>query len=314
MNLEKRKIGYITLYGPANAGKSTLANKLLGKKVSIVSPKPQTTRRRIIGVRTTDSSQLILIDAPGFFKKTDRGEFFKFLSQEIIQGLESADVKILMLDVTKVLSLKTEDQELTEESVYNYLDKQTFLNTAYTPDIIVLNKIDNINQRDLLSVIGILSTKIFPSVTSYIPISAKSGEGIQTLVKEIEGKLEFGELLYPEDYITEESDLQFAAELVREKAFMLLSQELPYSLATNCIEWTEEKGLNKIMVDILVEKDSHKGIVIGQGGSMLKKIGEQARLELEKIYGEKVFLKLFVKVEENWTLTKQGIQKIGLSI
>lgn len=303
--ITEKLVGVVCLFGEANAGKSSLLNKIIGKKVSIATYKPQTTRHSIRGVLNDADSQIVFVDTPGVHKTMHRGAMTRFLRTEIRDGVGNSDIPLLVLDAQKIIDAEDPLQGI----------KQTLREAMpgdAVPEIVLINKIDLIDQRQILPIISILTSEVFsPESTDIIPLSAKSGEGLNTLLKVLKSRLTKGPLLVEEDIFTEESDEVFSAEIVREKAFLLLKEELPYRLGVVCRGFEDGDSMITINTDLLVEKDSQKAIVIGRGGEMLKTIGTQARIELEKIFGMKVCLKLHVKVEEKWTETEAGIRKLG---
>lgn len=306
--------GFIALVGPANAGKSTLLNQLLGQKVSIVSPKPQTTRNRILGVKNLPEAQLVFFDTPGFFRERTptmrfsqivRGELGRYLSQAVRDGVSEVDVTLLVLDAKELLRRSEELSRLS----------QAFRNEGVRlPHLIALNKVDLVQKEALLPLLTELFTEFSEALGSeveIIPLSARRGEGVEHLEQAIIKRLPVGPRLYPEDFLTDRSERFLAAEIVREKLFLQLGQEVPYSTAVQVEKWEEGEKLLKIGAVIFVERTSQRGIVIGKGGERLKSIGKAAREELERIFEKQVYLELFVRVEENWTRTERGLRRVG---
>lgn len=306
MNTEiEKKVGVVCLFGEANAGKSSLLNKIVGKKVSIATFKPQTTRNSIRGVFNDAESQVVFVDTPGVYRAMHAGAMTRYMRQEIRDSVHSSDIPILVLDAKKII-----DSENALQSIKTTLNEA--MGGEQVPEIVIINKIDLIDQRQLLPIIALLTAEVFKSdQTDCIPVSAKTGEGIQVLLKALKSRLSTGPLMFEEDVYSDEPDETFFAEIVREKAFLLLKEELPYRLGVICRGQEEKDNLLSIFMDILVEKNSQKAIVIGKGGEMLKTIGTNSRLELEKIFGTKVCLKLHVKVEEKWTESDEGLRKLG---
>jgi len=308
-----RKVGIISIIGPANAGKSTLVNALVGKKVSIVSSKVQTTRQKVLGIKTDEASQLVFVDTPGFFSRKYRGEMSRFLKREITNGTEGVDAIIFVLDARLASS---RDDEASRMISYLEIPKDSNGGKNLAPAIFVLNKLDLIEKDALLPLIAKLTLILKERFgddyqPSFIPVSAIKGHGLDALHKELLRLVPTGPLLFPEETLTDQTDESFAAEVIREKAFMCLNQELPYGLSVLCRGWEEADKVDTVHADIIVEKDSHKGMVLGKGGQMLERIGTLARKDLEKMYGQKIMLKLFVKVERDWTKTTQGLTKAG---
>jgi GTP-binding protein Era len=287
--------GYVAITGAPNAGKSTLMNRLLGEKLSITSRKPQTTRNRILGVVHRDSSQMVFMDTPGVHL-TNSALNVKMVDIAL-SAFGDADVLLLMVDVS---SADTPSEE--------YLVKK--LAAITKPVILALNKIDAVKKSVLPGILEYWEG-MFP-FTAVLQISAKHGDGVDGLLDRIENLLPEGPPLYPEDMLTDLPTRFFTAEMIREKVFRLTGQEIPYSSAVTVDSFSEEGGLVKIHATIHVERDSQKGIVIGKGGSKLKQIGEDARMEIEKFLEKRVFLKLFVRVQKNWTRDTKAIAKFGV--
>lgn len=316
MELSEKHVGMLTLLGPANAGKSSLLNKLVGHKVSIVSPKVQTTRRKVLGIKTTSEAQIVYVDTPGYFSRKYRGEMLSFLKKEMSEASIGVDLILNVLDVRECLKNKT----YIRDSIINLkklTDAASYEANQFTDKILwVLNKIDAIDTKLLLPLISSLSLEISditgePFKGEFYPVSAKNSSGLKELEKNIISRLPIGLQLFPADMVMDQSDEDFVSEIIREKAFMSLHQEIPYGLAVVCREMRDTNSFLEIFADIIVEKDSQKAIVLGAGGSMIQKIGTASRIELEKIYGVKVVLKLFVRVEENWTKSVSGLIKSG---
>ncbi len=301
----EKKVGVVCLFGEANAGKSSLLNKIIGKKVSITTYKPQTTRNSIRGIFNDEGSQIVFVDTPGVYRAMHRGAMTSFMRHEIRDSVSTSDIPVLVLDAQKIMTSRS-----AVESIKTTLKEA--LGGGEVPEIVVINKIDLIDQRQLLPIIALLTSEMFPAEkTDCIPVSARTGEGVAEFVKALQSRMEIGPLMFEDDIYSEESDETFYAEIVREKAFLLLKEELPYRLGVVCRGQEESDSMLSIFMDILVEKSSQKAIVIGKGGEMLKTIGTNARVELEKIFGTKVCLKLHVKVEEKWTESDEGLRKLG---
>ncbi len=281
------KAGFVALVGRPNVGKSTLMNTLVGSKLSIVSPKPQTTRMRILGVRHDKDGQIIFLDTPGVQKGKDI--LTKVVVESAVSSMEEADVIAMIIDATK--GWTKDDLQIVE----NYLKK---LNK---PVILIINKIDKVPKDSLLPLID-KSTQIY-NFAEIVPVSAKKGTNLDRLVEVLKKYLPESPPLFPEDQITD-LPLKFQiAEIIREKAFQVLKDELPYSVAVE-VERIKEGDRNKniVFIDavIYVERENHKKIVIGKKGQTIKKIGQLAREELEFLLGKKVHLNLWVKVKEKW--------------
>lgn len=287
--------GYVAIAGAPNAGKSTLLNRLLGTKISITSKKPQTTRNRILGVVNRPESQMIFLDTPGVHRAT--AALNSRLVETALTAIGDVDLILLMVDAS--------DPDQSSES---YLVKK--LKGLKTPVILVLNKTDIIKKNALLEDIARWSG-IFDFET-IIPISAKHGDQVEVLLSEIEKRLPSGPPLFPEDMMTDLPEKFFVAEMVREKVFRLTGQEIPYSVAVTVNQFKVSRNLAKIDATIHVERDSQKGIIIGKKGAKLKQIGENARIEIERLLGQKVYLKLFVRVQKNWSRDTRAMRNFGV--
>lgn len=292
------KAGFVALIGRPNVGKSTLLNNILGTKLSIVSPKPQTTRIRILGVKHLPDAQIIFLDTPGVQKGGDL--LSKSVLESAVGSMEDADVIVMIIEADK--GWTKEDKEIVE----NYIKKYN------KPTILAINKIDKI-QRDLVLPLIEESAKIY-DFKEYVPISAIKNINIDELLNTIKKYLPESPPLYPEDMITDLPLKLWIAEIIREKIFFNTKQEVPYSVAVEVESVKEgEKDKNLLIIDavIYVERENHKGIIIGKKGQMLKKIGSQAREELEFLLGKKVHLNLFVKVKEKWKEDLPLLRSLG---
>lgn len=288
--------GYVAIIGAPNAGKSTLLNRMLGEKISITSKKPQTTRNRILGVVHRPGSQMVFLDTPGVHRtKTP-------LNARIVEAALStlSEVDIILL----VADAQTPD-EVSERLLVAKLAQQKL------PVLLALNKIDQIQRPALLRKIERWSGAL--DVTGVVPISAKTGEQVDRLLDAMETALPAGPPFFPPDSLTDLPTRFIAAEMIREKAFRLTGQEIPYALAVTIDAFKEEKkgALIHIHATIHVERESQKGIVIGKQGTKLKQIGEAARKAIEELVGTNVFLKLFVRVQKNWTKDTRALRKFG---
>ncbi len=290
---EKRgfKSGFVGIIGVPNSGKSTLVNAIIGEKVTIVTDKPQTTRRRILGIKTLPSSQIILVDTPGIHRSQ------KILNVVMVKtafkAIKESDILIHIIDVQEI-----------HNSDNSWIELEIKRNKKNTPTFLVINKIDLIDKKTLLPIIDAFSKKgIYEEI---IPISALKNDGINELIELIIKYLPEGEKLYPDDVKTDQT------ERIREKLFNLLKEELPYSVDILVAEFDESaKDIIKIFANIFVEKESQKAIVIGRGGRVLKTVGQESREEIENILGCKVYLQLWVKVKKNWTRDKQILHSLG---
>ena len=297
-NYENFRAGFVAIVGRPNVGKSTLLNNIIGTKLSIVSPKPQTTRMRILGVKHLPDAQIIFLDTPGVQKGGDL--LTKSVMESVVSGIESADVILMVIDAEA--GWTKEDKEIVE----NYLKK------VNKPAILAINKIDKI-RRDLVLPLIEESTKIY-DFKEIVPISAIKNLNIDELIETIKKYLPVSPPLYPEDQITDLPLKFYIAEIIREKVFLNTRQEVPYSVAVEVESIKEgEKNKNLLIIDavIYVERENHKGIIIGKQGQMLKKIGMQAREELEFLLGKKVHLNLYVKVKERWKEDLPLLRELG---
>lgn len=288
--------GFVTVIGRPNAGKSTLLNQLLGQKILIMSDKPQTTRNKIHCILTEERGQVIFLDTPGIHKpKHKLGEF---MVDSALESLREVDLILYMVDASA-------DFGAGEEYILENLKQ------VKTPCILLLNKIDLIEKDKLLQQIKNYSE--LKDFLAIIPISAKTGENKEDLLKVIFKELQAGPMYYPEDEVTDQPERFIMAELVREKVLQLTRDEVPHSIAVVVESVEEKKTLVKVRAVIIVERDSQKGIIIGQGGRALKEIGKLARQDIETLLGSKVFLELFVKVEKDWRNRRVSLREFGYS-
>ena len=278
------KTAIITIAGRPNVGKSTLTNHLVGEKIAIVSNKPQTTRNRICGILSRDDTQFVFVDTPGFHKpRTKLGDYMVNAVKDSI-----ADVDLTILVVEPIASVGAQEQELIAQ-----------MSAKRVPALLAINKIDTIEKDRLLEVIAVYSnTGVFDAI---IPISAKTGDGVDVLLAECEKYAIESPFLFPNDVTTDQPERQVMAEIIREKLLWNLDKEIPHGTAVEITTFTErDNGIIDIDATIYCEKASHKGIIIGKQGAMLKKISSMARADCEKFMGTKVYLTTWVKVKENW--------------
>ncbi len=290
------KSGFIAVVGRTNVGKSTLLNALIGQKVSIVSDKPQTTRNNIRLIRTTETSQMVFIDTPGFHKpKTKLGTFMVDAA-----GASVRDVDLVLLLVEEEAFIGKGDRMV--------LDK---LASSGVPVILVINKIDKVPKEELLKKIELF--KEFPFLNEIIPISALKSENVDTLVASIESYLPEGPMFFPDDMVTDRAERFLVQELIREKILRFLEQEVPHGVAVEVMSMKERPNgtLTDIDVNIYCERKSHKGILIGKNGEMLKKIGTAARRDIEDMLDAKVNLSLWVKVRDDWRDRPYDLNDLG---
>lgn len=302
------RCGYVALVGRPNAGKSTLLNQILGSKLAITSAKPQTTRHRIAGIHTDEQAQLVLIDTPGIHEAWT--ELNKAMVKHATDALNEADAVCWVVDMT-VLARRVNKGEPVldagEEQVAAAVE------ACGRPVIIVANKIDVISVQLLLPVIDALRERL--AFHAAMPTSALNGEGVPELLAELRLLMPVQAALFPLDEWAQVSERFLAAEVIREKIFHLTEQEVPYASTVEITKFDEEEretnNMVKIYADIIVERPSQKGIIIGKRGEMLKRIGTLARKELQTLLESRVYLELFVKVEPEWTRTKGGLRKVG---
>lgn len=291
------KSGFIAVCGRPNAGKSTLTNKIIGEKVSIVSSKPQTTRTKIMGVRTGDDYQVILIDTPGIH--TPHTKLGARMEKYIYTATQDIDALLYVVDC----NIKPDAYEREKSALLG-------LKTSEVPVILAINKIDTIPKPDLLPVIKHLSDLY--EFCDIIPISAKNGDNVDLVLNKLCEILPEGPKFFADDTLTDQPERQIVAEYIREKALRLLNKEIPHGIAVEIEKMKQrDDGTYDISAAIYCEKQSHKGIVIGKGGEKLKQIGTYARCDIEKFLNEKVFLKLWVRVKEDWRNRENFISDIG---
>ena len=291
------KSAMITICGRPNVGKSTLTNALVGEKIAIVSNKPQTTRNRISAVVTRGDTQFVLMDTPGFHKpRTRLGDYMVNVVKESV-----ADVDAVMLLVEPIANIGKQEEELIAR-----------IKETRVPAVLVINKIDTVEKSALLEVMAVYSAAC--EFDAIIPISAKNGEGLDELMKQLEKYAVEGPQLFPDDMISDQPEKQICAELVREKLLLCLDKEIPHGTAIEVTKFSErENGIIDMDVTIFCEKASHKGIIIGKQGAMLRRIGELARNDIEAFMGTKVFLQTWVKVKENWRDSMAQLRNFGFS-
>lgn len=291
------KSGFIAITGRPNAGKSTLMNHIIGEKVAIVSSKPQTTRTKILGVKTGEDYQLVLIDTPGIHKPHNK--LGKRMERYIYTATEDIDALLYVVDC----NIKDDEIEAEKEALSG-------LKISNVPVILAVNKIDTIKRLQLLPVIDKL--KNLYDFTDIVPISAQEGENLEELFLKLRDVLPDGPKFFPDDTITDQPERQIVAEYIREKALRLLNREVPHGVAVE-IEKMEHRpnGIYEILAAIYCEKQSHKGIIIGKGGEKLKQIGSLARHDIERFLGSKVYLELWVRVKEDWRNRENFISDIG---
>lgn len=291
---ENYKSGFATLIGRPNVGKSTLMNHLIGQKIAITSNKPQTTRNRIQTVLTTDEGQIVFVDTPGIHKaKNKLGEYMVHIAE---RSLNEVDVVLWLVEPTTFIGAG-------ERHIIDQLKK------VKTPVILVINKIDMVKKEEILPSIDVYRKEY--DFAEIVPVSARTGDNTDELVKVILKYLPYGPQFYDEDTVTDQPERQIVAELIREKALHCLNEEIPHGIAVAIDQMKMERKVMHIDATIICERDSHKGIIIGKQGSMLKKIGSTARYEIEKMLDCKVNLKLWVKVQKNWRDSDYMMKNFG---
>ena len=288
--------GFIAIVGPPNVGKSTLLNRILGKKIAIVSPKPQTTRNRITGIYHEEDCQMVFMDTPGIHRT--QTPLHKSMVDSAQSSFKEVDILMLMIEM-----LHPQAPELP--MILSSIRK------SKKPSVLVINKIDKGPKEKLLPIID--TYREARSFRSIIPVSALTGDGVESLLRELKPMLREGSAFFPADVHTDQSESFLVSEMIREKIFLYTRQELPYSSAVTVehLEELSKKNLVSISARIHVESESQKGILIGQGGKMIKKIGQAAREDLENLFGNRVFVELLVRVDKNWSKDPRTLRKLG---
>ena len=287
------KSGFVAIVGRPNAGKSTLVNRLVGQKVAIVTSKPQTTRNRIQGIVTRENAQVVLIDTPGLHDA--KTALNKQMMREVAAALEGIDVLLLMADAS---ATQPHADSLLLDKSKRFAGKT----------ILVLNKVDKVPKQKLLPLLDVFGKA--QEFAAIVPISALKGDGCDALMDEVIKLLPEGQAFFPEDQVTDQPERFLASEIVREKAIALTYHEVPHALAVTVDKWEEAPKLLRIQMTLTVERASQKKILIGRNGDMMKKIGTQARKELEEILSTKIYLGLFVKVAENWRKNPMAVREL----
>ena len=289
-----KKTGFIAIVGRPNVGKSTLMNAILGEKVAIVSNKPQTTRNRITGIHTKGDDQYVFIDTPGIHKP--QNSLGEYMVKTADTTMRDADAVVLVIDAGKEITS-------VEENVIAYLKKSGI------PAILALNKIDMYRREILAETISKYAEK--HDFSAFVPICAKNGKNVDELLEECSAFLSESPWFFPDDMVTDQPERQIASEIIREKILRTLNKEVPHGTAVVIEEFKDEGSLISIRAEIFCEKSSHKGIIVGKNGASLKLIGSYAREDLEKLFGTKVYLNLWVKVKENWRESARTVGNFG---
>ena len=288
------KTGYIAIVGRPNVGKSTLLNAILGEKIAITSKKPQTTRNRIMGIHTVGENQFVFVDTPGVHKpRTKLGDFMVETARATLGGVDGA-------------ILVVEAREAVGDIESGILEN---IKAMGIPCILVINKIDAVKRENIIKTISAYAEAY--DFAAVVPISAKNGKYVDTVLMECEKFLAEGEWLFPEDAITDQPERQIVAEIIREKLLRTLDEEIPHGTAVVIEEFKEKRDSVSIRAEIYCEKDSHKGIIIGKHGATIKVIGTHAREDIEKMLGTRVYLDLYVRVKENWRDSTFNLANFG---
>ena len=291
------KSGFVSIIGRPNVGKSTMLNQVLGQKIVIATDKAQTTRKRIKGILTNETGQIVFVDTPGIHKPINK--FGEFLLDEAKISVPDSDLVLFLVDASEPAGKG--DKWIVENVIYK----------TNVPVILVMNKLDKISNQEKITENYQSYQKLFDKEIPVIKISAKTGKNKTKLVDMIMEYLPEGELLYPEDVVTEESMRQIVEEIIREKILLNTKEEIPHSVAIKVDKYEETPEIDRIYAIIYCEHKSQKGILIGKGGSLLKKIGTEARLDLENIVEKKVFLSLQVKIEKDWRKNDKVLKNLG---
>ncbi len=291
---ENFRSGFISIIGRPNVGKSTLLNVIVGEKIAAVSEKPNTTRNRIVGVKNLPDAQLIFIDTPGIHKA--KGQLGKVMVETAMSTIGEADVILMMIEVKEPFGAG-------DRFIIDSLPK---------PAILVINKIDTVRKSEILEIIS-ESQKFEGKFIEVIPISALRADGIDDILNTIRKYLPEGPKYFPDNMVTDRPERFLIAELIREKIFNLTREEIPYKTAVvvEDLQYVPERNLVRVSAIIYVERDAHKGIIIGEGGKMLKRVGTLARIDIERILGAKVYLQIWVKVKERWTENTNLVREFG---
>lgn len=293
---ETFKSGFVTIVGRPNVGKSTLLNRILGQKIAIVSNKPQTTRNRILGIHNMPGAQILFIDTPGIHRAT--GKLNRFMVDQALNACSGVDLILYVVEITDRPSLE-------DDSILEVLSK------GKVPVILIINKIDLLAKEHQLALMADYSER-FP-FREIVPVSGRSGENVSYLLSLIPGCLKAGPRYYPEDMVTDLPERFIVAEMIREQVLKQTRDEIPYRVATLVESFTEkpDKDLVVIKALVIVDRDSHKGILLGKQGTKIRAIGKAARVDIERLLGTRVYLEIFVKVQKNWTESDRLLREFG---
>ena len=287
------KSGFVAVVGKPNVGKSSLINALVGEKVAIVSPKPQTTRNRILGVLNNKDYQIAFVDTPGEYHA--KSKLAEFMGKSIKEATKGVDIILIVLDATKI---NQTDYEIVES-----------YKNSKAPIIVAINKIDKAKYEDVYPKLAKLNEYKF--IKDFVSVSAKDKKNLDEITSKILDNLNEGEPLFDSETFTDKSVRFMASEIIREKVLLFVQEEIPHFVGVEILTFNEDKNKVKICADIICEKDSHKQIIIGKGGAMIKKIGTYARKDIEQLVQKKVFLELFVKTREGWQEDRQTLNNLG---
>ncbi len=304
----KQTSAFITIIGRPNVGKSSLMNKILGQKVAIVSDKPQTTRTKIMGIKTENENQLVFIDTPGFHKA--RNELDKNMNKAVSDGMSDVDAAVLVVEANPKFGFDSDNLPPAEIELINELKRRKL------KALLVINKIDLLEKKEELLTLITAYTKVFDFET-VIPLSAKTGDGVEILLSELKKFSKPSVHYFPDDDVTDQPEKVMVAEMIREKLLRTLDKEVPHGIAVDLERFFERdtaqgEPIVEVEATIICERDSHKGIIIGKNGSMLKRIGTMARKDIEAFFGIKATVKLWVKVKEDWRNRQGLIHTFGL--
>lgn len=287
--------GFAAVIGRPNVGKSTFINHAIKQKIAIISDKPQTTRGKILAIRTTEKSQIVFVDTPGIHKpKNKLGEYMVKTAET---SADDADVIIFVVEAGD--TIRGNELKIFDD-----------IKSSGLPAILVINKVDKFSDKKLLLPQIEAFSKEFP-FSAIVPICAKSGSGVENVISEVEKLLSPGPMLYPEEMITDMTEREVAAEIIREKLLRMMDKEVPHGIAIEIMQYKEEENITRIIATIYCEKASHKGMIIGKNGEMLKKIGQSARLDIEKMTQNKAYIELWVKVKEDWRNNNYLMREFG---
>ncbi|ANF97731.1 GTPase Era [Paenibacillus bovis] len=295
MSKKQFKSGFVAIVGRPNVGKSTLMNQVIGQKIAIMSDKPQTTRNKIHGVYTTDDMQIVFLDTPGVHKR--QSKLGDFMNQTALNTLNEVEAALFLVDAAE--GLGGGDRFIIEQ-----------LKKVKTPVFLVINKIDQVAPEQLLPIID--KYRSLHEFAEIVPISAKLGNNVNTLLEQLGKYLPQGPQYYPDDQVTDHPEQFVCAELIREKILQMTREEIPHSIAVTIEDmYTQENGLVNISAVIYVERDSQKGIIIGKQGALLKEVGKRARMDIQNLLGSKTFLELWVKVKKDWRNQDRVLKDLG---